>query len=617
MQIKNISKEIKFITLILLDFSTCLFSSLLTYIIFNRILELSSYSHIFFLSIFSFIILLISFYHQKLYKSIHRFSGSIYYEKLIIGLLLFLFFYISIFILNNIIFYKLNIILIISNGIIIFLLTIINRFFIIKITANQTKPNLKNILIFGAGEAGVQVLKSLSNSSLYKVSAFIDDDKNKISRSINNINVYSKKNIESIIKKYLIKEVFIAIPSLNNDERKKLISDLEKLNITTKLLPKIEYIIEGNVNFLDLKKPNLDDLIDRKIKFNSDELKNLIFKKTVLVTGAGGSIGSELCRQIFKYKPKKIIMLDHSEYNLYKIKEEISLIKSNNNILDVEIIFTLGSINNLKVINELVAKHQPQIVYHAAAYKHVPLTEDNILVAVENNIIGTYNIANLILKSKSLEKFILISTDKAVRPTSIMGKTKRISELYIQALAEKEINNNIFSIVRFGNVLGSSGSVVPLFYRQIKNGGPITVTNKSVTRYLMSISEAVGLILNTTKLAKGGEVFLLDMGTPIKILDLAKKIIALSGLTEKNNQNPEGDIEIKISGLRPGEKLYEELLVDKNAIKTNFDYIFKVKEKGYQYEDIKDYIETLNIYLNNSQELKVLEEVKNILKIDK
>jgi FlaA1/EpsC-like NDP-sugar epimerase len=433
--------------------------------------------------------------------------------------------------------------------------------------------NKKNIAIYGAGSAGNQLSELLKSSNEFSHIIYIDDDVSLKGSFIDNIPVIQLNEFRLSIEKYNISEIFLALPSISRSQRNKLFDNLAQFSINVRSLPKISDIADGRVKVDDLLQIEISDLLGREaVKPIKDLLKVKITNKIVLITGAGGSIGSELARQIFKLKPKKLILFEHSEYALYQIHQE--LIKHSE--LNVTIVPILGSVTSKVRLTEVFKTYSVQTVYHAAAYKHVPLVESNQSEGVLNNVFGTL-IASKAAISANVETFVLISTDKAVRPTNTMGAAKRCSELILQALS-KNSHNTCFTMVRFGNVLDSSGSVIPLFKKQIKQGGPITVTDKNIVRFFMTITEAVELVIQSGAMGQGGDVFVLDMGNPIKIHDLAKKMILLSGLKVLDSSNPNGDIEIKFTGLRPGEKLYEELLIDGNVTKTANKLIMRTEE---------------------------------------
>jgi FlaA1/EpsC-like NDP-sugar epimerase len=431
----------------------------------------------------------------------------------------------------------------------------------------------KQTLIYGAGNAGIQLVESLTKSIDYAPVAFIDDDKQKQGTIINYLQIFSFENIDRVLKKYNVKLILLAIPSASQKRRVEILKKLSKFPLEVKVLPSLDNIVNGDVTIDSIKEVQVEDILGRdEVVPKASLLKKNIKGKNVLITGAGGSIGSELCRQILDLGPKKIILFENSEFNLYSIHHELSQSRKRS-----EIIPRLATVTNFHQINKVISEHQINTIFHAAAYKHVPMVEMNISEGVYNNVVGTYNVAKSAIENK-VENMLLISTDKAVRPTNVMGASKRFSELVLQAFSDKN-SSTCFSMVRFGNVLDSAGSVVPLFREQIKKGGPVTVTHRNITRYFMSIPESVQLVLQAGAMAKGGDVFVLDMGDPIKILDLAYRMIHLSGLKPIDTENPNGDIKIKFTGLRPGEKLYEELLIGDDVIQSEHPRIMQAREE--------------------------------------
>lgn len=428
---------------------------------------------------------------------------------------------------------------------------------------NSFKPpgNLKRVLIIGAGEAGTMLLRSIKrNPSEYQVVAFVDDDRNKKYLKLMDVKVCgTTKDIARIVQDKGIDEIILAIPSLRKRDIREIYTRCLKTKATIKIMPKIEDVMTGKVSVNDMQEIKIEDLLGREeIKLDMLALSNNLTNKTILVTGAGGSIGSEICRQVAQFQPTKVILLGHGENSIYKIHIELSEEKEYENVKFVPII---ADIQDRARIFEAVNQFQPDVIYHAAAHKHVPLMECNPYEAVKNNIFGTKNVAEA-AHAFGVSNFVMISTDKAVNPPNVMGATKRIAEMIIQNLAKYSHTN--FAAVRFGNVLGSRGSVIPRFKAQIAAGGPVTVTHPEITRYFMTIPEASRLVLQAGALAHGGEVFVLDMGEPIKIVDLAKNLIRLSGLTED-------EIEIQFTGIRPGEKMYEELL---NAAEIQEEHVY-------------------------------------------
>ena len=481
-----------------------------------------------------------------------------------------------------------------------------SRFFARWILSQENITNSlsqkRNVLIYGAGSAGRELCTALYQSSEYNPVAFVDNSVELYRQSINGLEVFNEDDIEDLIQKHNIKEVLLALPSISRRRRNEIIAILNPLPINVRSLPSVSELAQGKVKIDDLRDVSIKDLLGREpVKPNEELLKLKITGKVVLVTGAGGSIGSELCRQIILQKPKQLILYEINEFSLYNVEQEFDKIE----MPHVEILPVLGSVRDRKRFQNVVKHFSVQTIYHSAAYKHVPLVEYNNSEGVLNNTFGTLIAAEVALAEK-VETFVLISTDKAVRPTNTMGATKRIAELVLQALSKQE-SSTCFTMVRFGNVLDSSGSVIPLFKQQIKNGGPVTVTNANMVRYFMTIPEAVELVVQAGAMGKGGDVFVLDMGEPVRIYDLATKMIQLSGLQVLDEDNLDGDIEIKCIGLRPGEKLYEELLVGDNISQTDSLLIMRAEESMLDWEDLKPILDQLNEAINNSDQEKVRE----------
>ena len=467
---------------------------------------------------------------------------------------------------------------------------------------SKKQLNKKNVIIYGAGSAGLQLSNSLQASEKYNNIAYLDDNKVMQGSYINGTKVYSANDIALLIKKYKVSDLFLALPSISLKKRTEIIEKLMLLKIHVRSLPSLSDIAEGKVKIDDLKDINIKDLLGRNsIRPNINLLKVKVSNKVVLVTGAGGSIGSELCRQIVFLKPKELIIFDVSESSLYQIDQELNNLDGHN----IKISAVIGSVRDSNRLKNVFNKYGVQTIYHAAAYKHVPLVEHNASQGVLNNSIGSMFAAEAAIAAK-VETFVLISTDKAVRPTNTMGASKRVAELILQALAKQKHSTSL-TMVRFGNVLNSSGSVIPLFKKQIKQGGPITVTQSNMIRYFMTIPEAVELVIQAGAMGQGGEVFVLDMGKPVRILDLAKKMIQLSGLQLLDENNPEGDIEIVFTGLRPGEKLYEELLVGDNVTKTENKLIMRAEEEMIPWETLKPLLNNLNEASKKFEDRKIRE----------
>lgn len=440
----------------------------------------------------------------------------------------------------------------------------------------DNKRDAVRVAIYGAGSAGSQLAKALRASKEYLPVAFIDDKKELKGATIAGIKIHSSSTLPELVSKSGIREVLLAMPSVSKGRQKDILNKLEALKVKVKVTPPVASLVTGERRLQDVREIEIEDLLGRdQVAPNQNLLSGCISGKTVLVTGAGGSIGSELCRQIIQLHPKKLILLEMSEFALYSIKQEL---KGSKNIqsMDVEILPFLCSVLDTEKCKNIMKTFEVDTVYHAAAYKHVPLVEHNPVEGVRNNVFGTLSIAKAAMAS-NVKCFVLISTDKAVRPTNVMGSTKRLAELILQAFARQQ-NKTRFCMVRFGNVLGSSGSVVPLFRKQIMAGGPITITHPEITRYFMTIPEAAQLVLQAGAMGEGGDVFVLDMGDPVKIVDLAKRMVHLSGMEVKTEQTPDGEIEIHHVGLRPGEKLYEELLIGENVEGTEHPLIMRAQE---------------------------------------
>ncbi len=443
---------------------------------------------------------------------------------------------------------------------------------------NGKQPN-KKVYIYGAGVAGTQLANLLNDDPNYIIEGFIDDDPSLKGWNILDIEIQNfDKTAAILFEEKENTEVILAMPSIGRSERQFIIERLAPFPVKVRIIPAISDFTSGELRVSDIKDIDIDDLLGRDpIDPDPKLLPANIFGKVVLISGSGGSIGSELCRQVIQLAPKKLVLLELSEFALYKIEQELADLMVELKI-NVDLERVLGSSGDRELLDRVFSHNKIQTIYHAAAYKHVPLVEENPVAGLRNNIFGTKTLAEKAMESQ-VETFILISTDKAVRPTNIMGCSKRVAEMVLQALAKNAKCNTTFSMVRFGNVLGSSGSVVPKFRQQIAEGGPITVTHKEITRYFMSIPEAVQLVIQAGAMGRGGDVFVLDMGESVKIVDLATKMINLSGLEVRDKYNPSGDIEIKYSGLRPGEKLYEELLIGDNVKGTKHSRIMQANEE--------------------------------------
>ena len=477
-------------------------------------------------------------------------------------------------------------------------------------------------LIYGAGNAGRQIVSSLENNNRIKVIGFIDDDPLLQGQVIQGKNIFSSKNLPKLIKTEDITLILLAMPSINRRKRTSIIKNISKNKVIVRTLPSINDLVEGKISVSDIRDLDVSDILVRETNLpDKNFLKKDIENKVVMITGAGGSIGSELSRQILYLNPKKLVLVEISEYSLYKINQELSDIKKKQQMFSrIEILPLLASVVDKQRINKILQTYKPNILYHAAAYKHVTIVEENICEGVKNNILGTLITANAAISHK-VANFVLISSDKAVRPTNIMGATKRVAELCLVALAKESNNvNTNLCAVRFGNVLGSSGSIIPKFKKQIIDGGPITLTHPDVTRFFMTIPEAAQLVINAGLMSEKGNIYLLDMGEPFKIKDLIYRMIQLSGLSVENEKNPDGDIKIEIIGLRPGEKLYEELLLSENPVKTKNKKIFIANDPFIKWTELKDYLLELEISLENEnifEILKLLEKLVSGFKSDR
>lgn len=463
------------------------------------------------------------------------------------------------------------------------------------IVKSQKNSQFDRVVIYGAGDTGRQLSNALRNSHQYEVKAFVDSKKSLSNTVIHGIKIFDAVDIDEIVRKKRIDKILLAMPSANRVDRKAVLDELIHLPVEVLTVPDFDDIVEGKATVDQLKDVAIDDLLGREQVAPEPALMEAnTAGKVVMVTGAGGSIGSELCRQILSQSPAKLILFELSEFGLYQIEKELSRTVTELG-LNVDIIPLLGSVQRPNRLTAIMKAFKVQTIYHAAAYKHVPLVEYNVVEGVSNNVFGTFHCAKAAIAAE-VESFVLISTDKAVRPTNVMGATKRMAELGLQALARESghTHQTRFTMVRFGNVLGSSGSVIPLFKRQIAEGAAVTVTHPDIIRYFMTIPEAAQLVIQAGAMGKGGDVFVLDMGEPVKIVDLAKNLIRLSGLEVKSTENPNGDIEIKFTGLRPGEKLYEELLIGDDVAGTGHERIMTANEVSLSLADFEVIITQLD-----------------------
>ena len=465
------------------------------------------------------------------------------------------------------------------------------------------------VLIYGAGTTGRQLAAAMANSHEMQVAGFLDDDDRLHGHVLNGQPIYNPADLDNLATTLNIRDVLLAMPSLSRKRRNEILSQIRSAHVAVRTLPSVTDLAQGKVSISDLRELDIDDLLGREaVVPNHILLAKNIVGKVVLVTGAGGSIGSELCRQILAVNPAKLLLIEQSEFALYAIHQELEeKLAGLDGARPPVLVPLLASVQDDDRMREIMSTWHPDTVYHAAAYKHVPLVEHNPAAGIKNNVLGTLRTAQAALEA-GVTDFVLISTDKAVRPTNIMGASKRLAEMALQALAAHAPasghpgagpgHKTKFSMVRFGNVLGSSGSVVPKFRQQIREGGPITLTHPEVTRYFMTIPEAAQLVIQAGAMAKGGDVFVLDMGEPVKIMDLAQRMVELSGFTVKDEQNPEGDIEIVLTGLRPGEKLFEELLIGDNPKRTAHPRIMKAHEEFMPWAEFEAKLNALEMALN-------------------
>ncbi len=468
--------------------------------------------------------------------------------------------------------------------------------------------NKDAVLIYGAGGAAIQLAAALSDGREYYPVGFVDDDKSLWGATIKGLPVHSPCEVGDLVKFAGIKHVLLAVPHATNRQRKRILEHLEGINVHVQTIPSMPELLSGEALIEQLREVLIEELLGRDpVPPMPSLMAKCIERQVVMITGAGGSIGSELCRQVIKQKPKAVLLFEANEYALYQIEQELQKLMQDHN-LSVSLFALLGSVVDRARIKSVILRFSVDTVYHAAAYKHVPMVEHNVVEGVANNIFGTQVVAEE-ASIHQVKYFILISTDKAVRPTNVMGATKRFSELILQHLATTD-TKTVFSMVRFGNVLGSSGSVVPLFRKQIREGGPVTVTHKDITRYFMTIPEAAALVIQAGSMAEGGDVFVLDMGESVKVVDLAKRMIQLSGLEIKTVDNPYGDIEIQYTGLRPAEKLYEELLVGNSVADTQHGKIMRANEDSLSASDLYSYLTQMREACNNADS----NQLKNILK---
>lgn len=472
------------------------------------------------------------------------------------------------------------------------------------------KSNAEHLLIYGAGAAGIQIAHALNHAKHYHIIGFMDDDASLQGKTINGWRVFNPQELDQLIAREGAQGVLLALPSINRMRRMEIVELLRRHGLHVRSLPSLADLASGTVQVGDIQELDADDLLGRTaIAPDVALMRQNITHKTVMVTGAGGSIGSELCRQILTLNPSQLLLLDHSEFGLYAIHQELQTRKDS--AVNTQIVPLLANVRDSVRLITIFETWKPYTVYHAAAYKHVPMVEHNVAEGVATNVLGTFNTART-AAAVGVHHFVLISTDKAVRPTNVMGASKRVAELVLQAMASDGANT-VFTMVRFGNVLDSSGSVVPLFRRQIKDGGPVTLTHPEVTRYFMTIPEAAQLVIQAGAMATGGEVFVLDMGEPVRIADLARRMIELSGFTVQDEANTDGDIEIKITGLRPGEKLYEELLIGNEPKASRHPKIMMASESFLIWNDLNAAIEDLKVNITDNNICAIRQQLTHLV----
>ncbi len=553
------------------------------------------------------------FISKGLYRAIYRYHGLAAFITILKAVVIYAFLLIIVLLFLHIPGIPRSIVFL--QPIIILLITLFSRGYIrywFSLHNNNSKTNSSSpeqILIYGACLSGIQLQNVISSLPNLEIAGFIDDDPSLYGRTINGHMVYSPTEALPVIQNHNIKNILLASPKITRFRRLEIVEHFKNYPVNLRFLPNIQDLTEGNVTFTEIKKIDIEDLLGRDTMPLSDQLTiNSISGKVIMVTGAGGSIGSELSLQLLALQPAKLLLVDNAEYSLFNIHNRLIELNLKNNFGTL-IVPLLADVTNEPHISNIIRIYQPSVIYHAAAYKHVPMVEYNISQGVRNNVLGTLSLAKAVRQHRT-PALILVSTDKAVRPTNVMGASKRLCELILQAFSAESGNTTTLSMVRFGNVLGSSGSVVPLFRTQISQGGPITITHKEITRYFMTIPEAAQLVIHAGSMGKGGEVYLLDMGDPVKIIDLAHRMVTLSGLSVRDHHTPHGDIEIKVTGLRPGEKLYEELLIGNNPSPTAHPRIFKANDHFIPWPILEPELNNLMQYIKTDN----ITGIKQILK---
>jgi FlaA1/EpsC-like NDP-sugar epimerase len=610
--ILNLPRFTKQIVAIIVDLSLCVLSTWFAfYLRLDQFISMQGAALT--AVIVSVALLLPVFWLLGIYRTIFRYSGLSIMLSVSIAILVYGFLYFSVFGVYGVVGIPRSIGIL--QPMLLFFAVVSSRLFIKYFLGGNylfkdKSQFLKKALVYGAGSAGRQLVSGLANSNELKVVGFLDDDVRLHGQVLQDQEIYSPLKIVDLIKSKEVKLVLLALPSISRFRRNNILKNLNNYSLQVQTLPTVADIIQGRVSLSDIKDLDVDDILNRdQVLPNPELLIKNITSKVVIVTGAGGSIGSELARQITKLNPQKLLLLELNEFALYKIYEELKIIGKN-----LKIIPLLANVQDQNKVNEIFKTFKVDTVYHAAAYKHVPLVEENISESIKNNVFATLAVIKAAL-FHSVENFVLISSDKAVRPTNVMGASKRLAELCVQGLYQNAKNNKTkISIVRFGNVLESSGSVIPKFKKQIKDGGPITLTHPDVTRYFMTLTEASQLVIQAGAMSEDCSVFVLDMGESIKIKDLIYRIVKLSGLSVNDENNKEGDIKIKIIGLRPGEKLYEELLLGDNPQKTQHPKIQKAQDPFIPFNQLDIDLNTLKTLLDHNKVLEVKELLTKIVK---
>ena len=609
--ILNLPRNIKILSMILIDSCLCCLS--VWFAFYLRLGNFSTPVEWMFVPMFILtIISILVFWLLGVYKDVFRFFDKYNISKLFLAILIY-----SIFVLTIITIFSIEHVprtIGFIQPILYFLSLYIVRSIFSYVLNHQQIDYVKKknaALIYGAGSAGIQLMNSLDKQN-YNLEGFLDDDEQLNGRYLNGKKIYNIKNLKQLITYKNIDQVLLAIPSLSRNQRNKIFKKISSYSVSVKTLPTLSDLAGGRVQPADIQEPNVQDLLGREeVEPNKDLMIKNIFNKKVLISGAGGSIGSELSRQIIKLSPKKLILFENNEFALYKITSDLEVIKKKNypKLQNTQIVSLLGSVCDQDLIDQTIKNCKPDTIFHSAAYKHVSLVNQNIIEGIKNNVFGTIKILKSSISNK-VSNFVFISTDKAVNPKNIMGASKRLSEIYIQAINKSNnYNKQIIdlTIVRFGNVLDSSGSVIPIFKKQIRNGGPVTLSDLNVTRYFMTIPEASSLVIQASGMRKNDEIFVLDMGQPIKILDLATKMINLSGFRVKDKLNPHGDIEIVIKGLLPGEKLHEDLLIGNDPISTEHPKILKVRDAVVELDELEKKLDLLKFLIEERNELKIID----------